>query len=61
MKYDNKWFLNFRKDFAECVKPIEDKYNVHILIGSIRYSDVTFIPNIEVLEKEEKELNKEDI
>lgn len=33
---------NFRKDFKEAVKDLEEKYNLEINIGNITYSDVDF-------------------
>jgi hypothetical protein len=39
---------NFRTDFAEAVKDLEEKYGVNISIGNISYTETSFHSKLEV-------------
>ena len=52
MKFNNKEFADFRRDFKHAMKALEEKHNVSIDMGSITYNEVKFTSKMEVISKE---------
>lgn len=56
----NAVLKEFRKDFKEAVKDLEEKYNIEIEIGNITYSDHDFRGKLTCVEKGEDGLSGND-
>jgi len=52
---DRTMLQNFRQDFADAVKGLEQKYGVIIELGSITYSSISFKGKLEVHEGASKD------
>ena len=48
--FTKQQFIDFRKDFAETVKTLEEKYSIKIDLGKISYTDSSFTSSIEVFD-----------
>ena len=58
---DKQTLQNFRNDFAEAMKDLEQKYGLVIELGNIRYSSTSFEGKISCKEGESKdEVNAQD-
>ena len=58
---DKQTLTNFRKDFAEAVKDLEQKYGFVIELGRISYTATSFNGKLEVREGESKDdANEQD-
>ena len=52
---DKQMLTNFREDFTEAMKDLEQKYGLVITLGSIRYTPTSFDGKIECKEGESKD------